>query len=133
MKKEINELKKRALIAKQRLKMGYWESVSSERDALRREQVNADTISKLQRARLNRETRISGGEAAAKREEEMYRKVSEILSSDEDVLNPIGRLIDKQEYMRLDEQGKQKYVLELSRQFRELSKRYYLEHAGSMA
>ena len=53
-----------------------------------------------------------------------------MLDDNPDEPAPIGRLIDKEVYMSLDEGGKQRYVLELSKKFRELSERYYSERAN---
>ncbi|MFR1564869.1 MAG: hypothetical protein ACLSUT_00315 [Christensenellales bacterium] len=69
-------------------------------------------------------------EQRAKKEERLYEKVCNILDKDSDTLSPIGQLIDKEEYQRLDEGGRQKYILELSEKFRELSRRYELERMG---
>ena len=66
----------------------------------------------------------------AKKEEKMYEKVCKILDTDSDTLSPIGQLIDKELYSKMDECGRQKYILELAGKFRELSRRYYLERAA---
>ena len=127
MAKQTSELKKRALLAKQRLKMGYWQKMESERKRLESEKIEENKIAELQRQKIKRDILFVTDEARAIEEEKMYRKVCEILDRDEDTLSPIGQLIDKEVYLTLDEAGKQKYVLELSEKFREMSKRYYLE------
>lgn len=127
---EMDELKRRALIAKQRLKMGYWQKMENERREMEKSEVSLRGISELQRAKVSRDVLRATDEEAADREEKLYAKVCEILDSDEDIIGPIGKLIDKEYYARLDEFGRQKYVLELSSKFRELTKRYYLERSG---
>lgn len=127
MAKEMSELKKRALLAKQRLKMGYWQKMEADRRRMEEERVDDEKITELQRIKLRRDVLFVTDETRAREEERLYARVCEILERDEDTLSPIGQLIDKELYRKLDEAGKQKYVLELSESFRELSRRYYLE------
>ena len=111
---QTGELKKRAWLAKQRLKMGYWESAKSDTDVP--EQVRG--------ARLP-DDGLSGAD------EKLYRKVCAILDRDELTINPIGQLIDGDVYAELDTAAKQRYILELSDKFRELKERYYKERTGA--
>ena len=60
-------------------------------------------------------------------DEVLYEKVCRILDADEDTMNPIGQLVDQDEFRRLDEGGRQRYILELSKKYRELKDRYYEE------
>ncbi len=119
---QSGELKKRAWLAKQRLKMGYWESVKTE--------SKGDGPSDVSAPRMNAKLRleVSSHNAA---EESMYQKVCAILDRDETTINPIGQLIDGEVYSKLDPASKQRYVLELSNKFRELKERYYREHTGA--
>jgi hypothetical protein len=131
-KKEISELKKRALLAKQRLKMGYWQRLEKERQDLNSALGDAEDAKRLQREKVQRDVMLVTDAKRARSEERFYEKVCKILSSDEDTLSPIGQLIDKEVYQALDDGGRQRYVLELSRRFRELSARYYLEQKAKM-
>lgn len=131
MARRSGELKKRCWLAKQRLKMGYWESLR--RDAERSE--NNDTnithsIAVEYARRLNREAEIAAGRTT-QTDERMYRKVCDMLDSSEVTLNPIGQLIEREVYDNLDPAGKQRYVLELSDKFRQLKERYYRERTGT--
>lgn len=132
--KVYSELKKRALLAKQRLKLGYWEQLRAEREKMLQtagESTSArQKVSEIQRAKLSREMNSVVNVTSANKDEELYQKVCSILDKDEDVTNPIGQLMDKEEYDRLDDGGKQRYVLELSGKFRELRERYYQERMG---
>lgn len=127
MTRKTGELKKRCWLAKQRLKMGYF-------DSLRREKQESESsdVAGVQAAeyvtRVNRRAETVTSSAA---DELMYRKVCDILDSSEVTLNPIGQLIDRDVYDGLDATGKQRYVLELSEKFRELQARYYRERTGS--
>ncbi len=129
--KAISELKKRALLAKQRLKMGYWQRLERERREMEESSSMGErNITELQRAKIRRDAMFATDEQRFRQEERLYEKVCKILDEDSDTLSPIGQLIDKEKYQKLDECGKQKYILELSKKFRELSRRYYLEHVG---
>ncbi len=131
-KKEISELKKRALLAKQRLKMGYWQRLEKERQDLNTVLGDTEDAKRLQREKVQRDVMLVTDAKRAKSEEQFYERVCKILTSDEDSLSPIGQLIDKEVYQALDDGGRQRYVLELSRRFRELSARYYLEQKAKM-
>lgn len=133
-KKEMSELKKRALLAKQRLKMGYWQKLERERPELLAK-FNGDLkqTQQLQRESIARDTMLLFDSDKAKREEEMYKKVCQILDNDEEITNPIGLLIDKELYAGLDDMGRQKYVLEIAEKFRNLSARYEMERRAKSA
>lgn len=56
--------------------------------------------------------------------EDMSAKIVEILASEEFVYDPLNKLIvDKDEFKKLDESGKVRYMLELSRVYADLKKR----------
>ena len=112
MAQRQGELKKRAQIAKQRLKMGYWESV-------RRENAAEDRADET----VTVKTYV--------RSVDHVSAACAILDRDEATLNPIGQLIDNDVYTSLDAASKQRYILELSNKFRELKERYYKERIGS--
>jgi hypothetical protein len=131
--KEYGELKKRAILARQRLKMGYWDRLERERiEFLKREGdslENQRRIKEIQRARFYRENAELNGDSVLTEREKMYVRVCEILEQNEDVTNPIGQLVDYEKYNSLDESGKQRYVLWLSKEYNELKQRYYQERA----
>lgn len=132
--KIYSELKKRALLAKQRLKLGYWEQLRTEREQMLQtageSSIARQKVSEIQRAKLSREMNSVVNVTGANRDEELYKKVCAILDEDEDTTSPIGQLMDREEYDRLDDGGKQRYILELSKKFRELKERYYQERVG---
>ena len=130
MKKELSEIKKRALLAKQRMKLGYWQKMLEERDRMITETADSSKLniaSDLRKKEYEIVNKVALGDDFAQKEERMYGKVKEILMRDENVTNPIGQLVDKEEYEQLDEANKQRYILELSAKFRELRERYYKE------
>ena len=130
-KKEYGELKKRAMLAKQRLRMGYWQQLQEERERVLSKVGDSDAnkrmVSEAQRARLKRDTISVINRAETREDEKLYERVCRILDEDEDVMNPIGRLIEHEEYDALDDGGRQRYILELSKKYRELKERYYAE------
>lgn len=132
--KNCSELKKRALLAKQRMKMGYWQKLMDERDAMLMNAGDSDRaqyiVSEVQRAKFARDNNIIVNREKADKDEELYIKVCKILDSEEITLNPIGQLMDRKEYEGLDEFGRQRYVLQLSEKYRELKERYYKERIG---
>ena len=130
-KKEYSELKKRAMLAKQRMRMGYWEQLREERDRVLSKMGDNDEnkrrVSEAQRARLQRDTDSVINRVQATEDEKLYERVCHILDENEDVTNPIGRLVEHAEFDVLDDGGKQRYILELSAKYRELKERYYAE------
>lgn len=135
-KKEYSELKKRALLAKQRLKMGYWQQLMQERELMLNKVGKTDRneklISEVQRAEINRDANIIINNPLINRDEALYKKVKKILDENEYVTNPIGQLIDKKEYEKLDSSGQQRYILELSKKYQELRERYYKERSSKI-
>jgi len=129
----LSELKKRALLAKQRLRMGYWQAMQEDR-AKKLNEFSGDfdsraIVQQLQREQINRDDNLAIGLRQAVSDEILYQKVCELLESDEVITNPIGELVDKELYEKLDEGNRQKYILDLSKKFRELKARYANEQA----
>jgi len=126
-----SELKKRALLAKQRMKMGYWQELMRQREAMISKAgdtaPNLQLISEVQRAEIRRDANIIINNPLESRDEALYANVKKILDEDEYASNPIGRLIEEERYAALDESGKQRYVLELSKKYKELKDRYLKE------
>lgn len=132
--KQLTELKKRALLAKQRLKMGYWQSMTKEKykalDEMGGGAASLILVKDLQQAKVQRDEKKLLNCSQATKEENFYLQVCSILDNNENATNPIGQLIDRDEYDRLDESNKQRYILELSKKFRDMRERYYQERLG---
>ena len=86
-------------------------------------------VSDYQRDKYNREFNITISRSASL-DEQLYEKVRTMLDSEELVMNPIARLIDRTVYDKMDNEAKQLYVLELAAKFRKLKDRYYREQMG---
>lgn len=132
--KKCGELKKKAMLAKQRMKMGYWERLKQQRErALYDAELNGTNlqlVEDLHHAKLVRDANIVANSKQARFDEQLYTKVCNILDEDDNITNPIGKLVDRQIYDILDNTGKQRYILELSKKFQELRERYYKERLG---
>lgn len=59
------------------------------------------------------------------KEEEFKNKVYELLNSNEDIINPIYKLIDKNAFENLTEIEKEKTILEISERYVNLKNKYY--------
>lgn len=129
MTRKAGELKKRCWLAKQRLKMGYWDSATKSITDDRSEHVSKSMRIVAEDAKYIRGE--SDTAVSSPRDERMYKIVCEILDSNEVTLNPIGRLIERDVYDELDGAARQRYILELSEKFRELKERYYKEKTGA--
>ena len=91
---------------------------------------NSALIESARSARLREfemDSRRALGDDFAERDERLYGKVRDMLDKDENVTDPIGRLVDRDIFDKLDADNRQRYILELSAKFRELKERYYKE------
>lgn len=129
--KEYSELKKRALLAKQRMRMGYWQALNDERDKALSENNNSYSslirVKEIQQARIERDLNKTLGNAQVLKDEAFFEKVRQILDKDEDISNPLGLLVEHEIYDNLDPSNKQRYILELSKKFIQMRDRYYKE------
>ena len=114
--KESNEksLKAEARRAKSRLKSGFWaerkEELQTQKQLAREQGVNESKAGRFFKSQV--EAQIEG-----KKEDEFYLKVKEILLSEGEVSNAIGRLTDKEYYETLSYEEKQRYTLTLSEKY----------------
>ena len=57
----------------------------------------------------------------------LYEKVITLLNENEEVLNPIARLMDMTTYKKLDNIGKERYFFNLVNKYKDLKERYIKE------
>ena len=131
---EMSELKKRALLAKQRMRIGYWQAMSEEK-AKKLEELgdsfhSVQLVKGMQLAKFERDVNRTLGINQAIRDEALFEKVCKILDEDEAVMNPLGLLVEREIYDCLDEGNRQKYILDLSKKFCAMKERYYRERVG---
>ncbi len=125
MSKSVS-IKMYAKRAKHRMTSGYWDKVRRERDEYIQNNPAEDAhkIIELYARRLMRE--IYADESDNK-DNEIYLKVVKLLQSNTFTSNPIGQLIDHNEYDRLDRQGQQNYIIKLTDKYNEMRERYERE------
>lgn len=116
-------LKDYARLAKKRMGSGYWEQIRQERaDYIKNNSdENADKINHLYEKRLMREIYYTANQD---KDEELYRKVCNILDKDGYVINPISQLIDHDEFDNMDFASRQTYLIKLTDKYKELRERY---------
>ena len=112
--------------AKRRMTSGYWDKVRKEREEYIQNNPAEDAhkIIELYARRLMRE--IYADERDNK-DNEIYSKVVKLLKSNTFTLNPIGQLIDHNEFDRLDKQAQQNYIIKLTDKYNEMRERYERE------
>ena len=62
-----------------------------------------------------------------KEDEKLYTKVKEILAENEDIINPIGKLVDSNKYQTLSQMDKERYIFNLAEKYKEMKKRFERE------
>lgn len=135
MVREYSDIKKKAMLAKKRMKMGYWQQLQYEKAEMLKNMSGTEEDKKLasevQREKYKRDSNRAFDREKTDKDEVLYQKIKKMLDKDECIINPIGELIDKQIYGSMDESNKQRYVLELSAKYRELKERYYKERMSN--
>jgi len=132
----MSDLKTYAKEARKRLKNGFWETTNAERkmviqNALENGQ-DVKVVEEMCRRKIENKIKSIQNTNKNNYEEELYKKVCQIMESDTMLMNPLSKLIDHQVYDDLDEQSKQSYILKLSEQYVEMKKRYKSEHELSI-
>ncbi len=111
--------------AKQRMKKGFWEDfgarLDSERTHAKEQGINEGKMENYLREKVETEIR---GETP----DEFYCKVRDMLLSEGEVSDAIGRLTDKEYYATLSYAAKQRYTLELSEKYLRALERFKREY-----
>ncbi len=119
-------LKDEAKLAKARIKSGFWkdckEDMQEQLEKARRQGLNESKVGQFFTKRVSE--RIAG-----KKEDEFYLKVREMLLSEGEVSDAIGRLTDKPYYDNLSYEEKQRYNLSLSEKYLRALERFRKECA----
>ena len=118
-------LREEARNAKSRIKSGFWQTRKQDMDETlekaRTAGVNESKASRFFAARV-------AGEIEGRKEDEFYLKVKEMLLSDGEVSDAIGRLTDKPYYDTLSYEEKQRYTLSLSEKYLRALERFRREY-----
>ncbi len=100
--------------AKARMKSGFWVNCKEDMDkSLEQARLNGVNESKAGRFFAERVSAQIAGE----KEDEFYIKVKQMLLSEGEVSDAIGRLTDKEYFQTLSYEEKQRYTLELSERY----------------
>ena len=112
--KKSRSLRDEARLAKCRIKSGFWTECKEDMDAhlekAREQGLNESKAGRFFKSQV--EAKIEG-----KKEDEFYIKVKNMLLSEGEVSNAIGRLTDKEYYETLSYEEKQRYTLTLSEKY----------------
>ena len=112
--KGSRSLRDEARLAKNRIKSGFWtecqENMTEHLEKAREQGLNDSTAGREFKTQV--EAKIEG-----KKEDEFYLRVKEMLLTQGEVSDAIGRLTDKEYYATLSYEEKQRYTLSLSEKY----------------
>ena len=118
-------LREEARRAKSRIKTGFWTECSKDMnehlERARAQGLNESTVGRYFAERVS--AQIEG-----KKEDEFYLRVKEMLLSEGEVSDAIGRLTDKAYYETLSYEEKQRYTLTLSEKYLRALERFRKEY-----
>ena len=125
MSKEERTLREEARLAKTRIKSGFWteckEDMSEHLEKAREQGFNESKAGRYFTAQVS-------AKIAGEKEDEFYLKVKQMLLSDGEVSDAIGRLTDKPYYDTLSYEEKQRYNLALSEKYLRALERFRREY-----
>ena len=119
-------LKDYAKEAKKRLKSNFWQDYKSKvtLESERAEEIGESKSKIVEYYQSKVAVSIRGVKSE---DEEFYKKVKALIDTYGDVSDALGRLTDKDYFNSLSYDGRQKYMLELSKKYRIAKERYYSE------
>ena len=123
---EERTFRQEARLAKQRIKSGFWaeckETMDERKQSAREQGLNESKAGLFFKNQLTKQI-------AGEKQDEFYIKVKEMLLSDGEVSDAIGRLTDKDYYATLSYEEKQRYTLSLSERYLRALERFRRECA----
>ena len=123
--KKARTLRDEARLAKRRIKSGFWAECKEDMDAhlekAREQGLNESKVGRFFAAQVT--AQIEG-----KQEDEFYLKVKQMLLTEGEVSDAIGRLTDKEYYATLSYEEKQRYTLNLSEKYLRALERFREEY-----
>ena len=126
MKNEEKTLKDYAREAKKRLKSGFWqkyhENLNQQIEAAEKEGISSSKVVEYYYQKAD-----SVRKGVNREDEEFYQKVKELLDSEGEVSDAIGRLTDKEYFSTLSFDQKQRYTLAISEKYVKAVERYKRE------
>ena len=121
---ERNTLKEASRQAKKRIKSGFWTACKQGYDR-QMQQAKEQGVSESRAGRYFK-SKVEGQIAGVK-EDDFYLKVKEMLLTEGEVSDAIGRLTDKAYYDTLSYEEKQRYTLSLSERYLRALERFRRE------
>lgn len=124
MKKSFKML---ARDAKKRIKSGFWENSKDDlKEFVSLAEKSGLNTSKVERYYTGKISDSIKGERD-RQDEEFYEKVKQLLLKEGEVSDAIGRLTDREHYMSLSFEERQRYTLELSEKYLRALERFKKE------
>ena len=124
MSKENTSLREEARRAKARMKQGFWleckEDMQEKLEKAREAGVNESKAGRYFAAQVS-------AKIAGEKEDEFYLRVKQMLLSEGEVSDAIGRLTDKPYFDTLSYEDKQRYTLSLSEKYLRALERFRKE------
>ena len=121
---EERTLRAEARLAKSRIKSGFWaarqEDMILQKEEARRQGLNESKAGRYFKDKLS-------AQLAGEKEDEFYLRVKEMLLTQGEVSDAIGRLTDKEYYATLSYEEKQRYNLTLSEKYLRALERFRRE------
>lgn len=128
----MDDFRKEAKEARNRLRKGFWTDIIVERRNIIENAIkNGQDVKSIQEYYKRKiENKIKDMYKGDQMTEEdiLYKKVCNIMESQEVLLNPLSLLIDHNVYDKMSESAKQVYILKLSEQYIKMKQRYNSEH-----
>ena len=118
-------LREEARQAKRRIKSGFWKECEAD-FSIKKEKAREQGLNETKAGRFFKtqvEAQIEG-----KKEDDFYLRVKEMLLSEGEVSNAIGRLTDQAYYATLTYAEKQRYTLNLSEKYLRALERFRAEY-----
>ncbi|MBO5277613.1 MAG: hypothetical protein J6B05_03050 [Clostridia bacterium] len=124
MAQEKSSLREEARKAKKRIKSGFWAAA----DADRERKIEKASEQGLNESKAGRyfAAQVSA-QIEGKKEDEFYLRVKQLLLTEGEVSDAIGRLTDKELYETLSYEEKQRYTLALSEKYLRALERFRAE------
>lgn len=119
----MSNLKNMANLAKERLKRGMYTNAEriKAKNAMNVNSYFVKNLNALKKMNCKAEFKTITDEI----DEKFVGKVYAILNSDKDVYNPIGRLVDQNEYGKLNEIEKQCYIFSIVDKYNKIKNSYF--------
>lgn len=113
--------------AKKRIKSGFWENSKDDlKEFVSLAEKSGLNTSKVERYYTGKISDSIKGERD-RQDEEFYEKVKQLLLKEGEVSDAIGRLTDREHYMSLSFEERQRYTLELSEKYLRALERFKKE------